>query len=842
MKELFLSEIIAATGAAVSNYFKDTAVTGISSDTRNIKSGDLFFALKGETYDGHDFIGVAISKGASAIVSSRGADIDIPVLTVRDTVVAYQALAAYYRLKFDIPVIAVTGSAGKTTVKNMTASVLSAKFRVFCSDRNYNNEIGLPQSIFELDDSYDAAVFELAMNHSGEIAALSKIAKPDIAIITNIGKAHIGNLGSRQNILESKLEILEGLKKDGLLILNADDDLLREVKPEIHKTVFVGGKENGLTIRASGIRAETNPITFDINYGEKSYKCEIPAIGAHNVTNALLAVRCGLHLGIRPEEAVKELKRFAAPPMRAEISYLKGITIIKDYYNSSPESARAGIKILSGYNPAVKKIAILGEMSELGDFSAEEHLSLAKLCFDKKIDYVFFIGSDFKSFRKGFSGACECFDAHERDALKSALKSYVNRGLMSEGAAVLIKGSRNMRMEEFYDSLKRYINAAKGDFNDLPHSAAKLYVDVGAIKYNYSQIKNAVGSGVEILPMVKANAYGCGNEIIANVFRDSKYLAVADIKEAALIRRILPDAGIVIIYQPYSDDIERIVSDGFAVAVSRLDFAKKLDAEAGKNSKKIRIHIEVDTGAGRLGLEPRDCLNFAEEIKGLENLIAEGVFMHYSCADSYSDSDLEFTKQQTALFKKAVSDIESVLGNIPYIHACSGAAVFNPNAERFNMIRPGYMLYGYYPCEALKEKVLLKPALKFTSVITHIKELEKDMPISYNRAFNTKRKSRIATVSAGYSDGINRKLFNKDGALSGCFVVNGQRAPITGTVCMDLTMIDITDIKGEVRVGDEAAIFDNSNVTVEEIAEICGTIGYEVISQIEDKADRVEVF
>jgi alanine racemase len=179
---------------------------------------------------------------------------------------------------------------------------------------------------------------------------------------------------------------------------------------------------------------------------------------------------------------------------------------------------------------------------------------------------------------------------------------------------------------------------------------------------------------------------------------------------------------------------------------------------------------------------------------------------------------------------------------VPYKQSSAGAAIFNQNAGHFDMVRPGYMLYGYYPSTMLYKKVLLKPALKFVSVIIQIKEHRIGVPISYNRTFVTKRKSRIATVSVGYSDGVSRRLFHVNNERNGCFVINGQRAPIVGTICMDLTMVDITDIEGEVSVGDEVAIFDNANVTIEEMADICQTIGYEIISQIEDKADRVECF
>jgi alanine racemase len=841
MKEILLSEIISSMGAATVNYQHDIIVKGISTDTRSIKNGDIYIALKGEVYDGHDFVSIAQTKGACAVVCSKDIDSSLPILKVKDTLLGLQSLAAYYRTKFQIPIIAVTGSNGKTTTKNMIATVLAAKFKVLFSDKNYNNEIGLPKSILELDDSYDVAVFEMGMNHLGEIEILSVIAQPDIAVITNIGKAHIGYLGSQENILKAKLEILKGLKKNGLVLLNAEDAMLKNVKSDSHEVVFVGAENTTNGIFATNIQADDNPTLYNVNYKGRIYSCSLPTIGRHNVSNALFALYCGIRLGIDIQDAINEIRRYTVSSMRTEVAYVKGVTIIKDYYNSSPDSALTALEVLANYSSSGKKIAILGEMNELGDFSGSEHYNLAKMCCTYQIDYVFFIGTDFESFKKGIKNG-ESFSELERDALAKSIKKYVANGYLNKGDVILIKGSRGIKMEEFYESLKTYINAAMGDSAPLPPSPTKLYVDINAVKFNYSQIKQVIGAQVEIMPMVKANAYGCGTEIIANVFRSSKYLAVADIKEAALIRRILPEANFVIIYQPSTVDIEEIVSANHIASVSNSNFAEKLNEEAGKQLKKSKIHIEVDTGIGRLGLNVGDCLDFARKIKTLGNLLVEGIFTHYACAESLSDDDLEFTKQQTTLFTRAVSDIESILGDIPYKHACAGAAIFNKNAAHFNMVRPGYILYGYYPGKALRDSILLKPVLKFVSVILQIKEYDVGTPISYNRKFITSRKSRIATVSAGYSDGISRKLFDPKNIKNGCFVVNGQRAPITGSICMDLTMIDITDIEGDVNVGDEVAIFDNINVSIEEMAEICGTIGYEIIAQIEDKADRVESF
>jgi alanine racemase len=799
----------------------------------------------GENFDGHDFVALAEQKGAAAAICSRDVKANIPVIRVDDTLHAYQQLAAYYRTKFTIPIIAVTGSNGKTTAKNMSATVLAAKYKVLYTDKNFNNEIGLPKSVLQLDSSYDVAVFEMGMNHLGEIETLSKIAQPDIAIITNIGKAHVGNLGSQENILKAKMEITAGLKPDGLLILNADDQYLGQVKSDSYTVKYIGTNASpDLALTATDIEAHDNPTRFTaVNPVGESETCTLPTLGKHNVSNALFALYCGLLLDIPLRDAAAELCRYTASPMRTEIAMIKGVTVIKDYYNSSPEAALAAIESLAGYQTSGKRIAILGEMYELGECSADEHRRLGAVCAERGVDCLYFIGEHAADVKKGFGERSgEFYRENERAVLAKSLLTFAADEAINDGCVILIKGSRAMRMEEFFELLKSYINAGVSDFAAMPTSPTRLYVDVGAIKFNYAQIKKAVGSKVEIMPMVKANAYGCGSEILTNIFRDSKYLAVADVKEAALVRHILPRANFVIIYQPPVRDIAEIVAHSYIPAVSDLDFAKRLNNEAQTQGKTVRIHIEVDTGMCRLGIKADSAKNFAEELKGLKNISVEGIFTHYACAESYTESDLAFTAEQTARFTQAVADAEGILGEIKYKHACAGAAIFNQNAAHFAMVRPGYMLYGYYPGEALRDIVELKPALRFVSIIIQIRDCDEGVPIGYNRRYTTTRKTRLAAVAVGYSDGLFRSLFSPENEQNGVFVVNGQRAPILGTISMDLTIIDITDIEGQVAVGDEVAIFDNINVTIEEMARICRTIGYEIIAKIEDKADRVESF
>jgi alanine racemase len=865
VKNTKFSDIIAAAQGKISGSYSDFEVTALSRDTRTLQQGDVFIALPGSNYNVYDFISVAEQKGASAIISSQKVECKVPLVLVDDTYTALHKIAAWYRSKFTFPIICVTGSTGKTTTRSMINTVLASKYKVYQTAKNYNNHIGLPFSLLELDESYDAAVLEIGMNHTGEIEQLSKTAKPDIAVITNIGKAHIGNLGSRENIFKAKMEVAAGLKHGGTLVLNSDDDMLATVKSNGSFNLLFAGTtdfaQNKFT--ASSIKPNGFYTDFCVKGAEFEKTVTLPLAGSHNVNNALLAALCGTAVGVSADAAFAALGGFASSSMRTEVSQIRGVKIIKDYYNASPESAAAGLQSLQSLKTAGgKTIAVLGQIGELGSFAQAEHLALGKLCGALGVDYVFFIGENHTDVFDGLSGfQTQAFCTDDRTSFLRYLADFIKKGGVAPGDAMLIKGSRAAHMEDFFENIKNLLNSYGCAAVEIPQSPTRLYVDISAVKHNFAQIQLAAGANTQLMPMVKANAYGCGAEVIANIFRDCSRLAVADIKEAALLKNVLPGAGIVIIYQPYINDCEEIVLQNYIPAVSNLDFAKKLNKIAALHNTTVRVHVEVDTGFCRLGVDFDKCGEFFAELGKLKNLSCEGIFMHYSSADVFDDSDSEFTQLQTDRFLAAITAAENAYGFIKFKHACASAAIFNPvckpylnpsegdgtSAENlakpvFNMARPGYMIYGYYPHPALKKAVDLKPALKFVSVILQIKEVPLGSPIGYGRKFVTARKSKIATVAVGYSDGLRRRLFDPENAQNGCFAVNGQRAPIVGRISMDLTAVDITDIAGQVNVGDEVAIFDNSNITIEEIANICGTIGYEIIAQLQGNVDRVEVF
>ncbi len=372
-------------------------------------------------------------------------------------------------------------------------------------------------------------------------------------------------------------------------------------------------------------------------------------------------------------------------------------------------------------------------------------------------------------------------------------------------------------------------------------SRPRLYIDKDAIKYNFEQIKKYVEEKVEVMPVIKANAYGVGINEIAQIFKDSKYLAVADIEEGIELKNILPNANILILYQPSYIDIKKIIENDIIPSVGDKDFIIKLNEEAKKQNKICNIHVEIDALTSRTGVLPKELKDFAIVLKNLTNLKVDGVFMHYSSADSLNAEDLTFTKNQTNLFDNAIEELESIIGPVNYIHASAGPGIFNPNAKHYNMVRPGYILYGYYHNVEHKKMIHLKPALKLSALIIRIADYDENTPISYNRRYITNRKRRIATVGIGYADGLSRHMYEPNLNKQGYLVVNNQKAPVTGNVCMDLTMIDITDIEGEVKVGDEVYILDNEMVTIEDLANTADTIGHEIIARLNSNVNKIVV-
>lgn len=456
MEILKCKEILKAVDGKLLSGNLEAEFSNITTDSRAVNNGDFFIPLVGEKFDSHDYILSSFEKGGSGCLTHK----DIPsidgkiIIKVEDTLAALRKLATYYRQKFEIPFVGITGSVGKTSTKDMVFSVLSKKYNVLKTQGNFNNEIGVPLTVFNLESSHEAAVVEMGMSGLGEISRLTSIVKPDIAIITNIGLSHIEKLGSRQNILKAKMEILEGLKDKGLVILNGDDNLLYGLKDFLkYRTVFYG-MEDGLDYQAYNISSQGEQGTsFEITIGNNNYKVNVPAPGLHNIHNALAAIAVGVELNIPVNDIIKGIGEFLPGKMRLNIIDLNGIKIINDAYNASPQSMEVAINVLkdvaSGNN---RTIAVLGDMLELGDLSIKAHKDIGRYAVTKEVDYIFAVGEKSKDIVEGAieAGVEKGRALHFKDNTEAG-KFLIN--FVQPGDVLVVKGSRGMKMEEIVNLL-----------------------------------------------------------------------------------------------------------------------------------------------------------------------------------------------------------------------------------------------------------------------------------------------------------------------------------------------------------------------------------------------------
>lgn len=449
MEQLKLSEIAQACGGT---YNHEAEINSICIDTRKITNGCLFICIKGERFDAHQFADEALEKGAAAVMICQDIEVKGAYVKVEDTAKAMLALSAYYRSKFKLHLVGLTGSVGKTTTKEFTYLVVNAKYNSIKTLGNLNNEIGLPQMLFQIDNHTEAAVIEMGMNHFGEISRLSSAARPTVGLITNIGVSHIENLGSRKGILKAKLEMLDGLEENAPLILNGDNDLLSTVKADKHKVYFYG-IECSSDFKAENIKEENGITEFTVSYFGKKQKISIPVIGIHNVYNALAAFAAGYFLDVDAACAADALSRYQPEGMRQKSVVKNGITSIEDCYNASPDSMKAALQTLSS-TKGNKKIAVFSDMLELGDYSEKAHFSVGEMCAEYNVDYLLCFGDNARFIVEGAKSK------HLKNAYLFENKADLTDKLYEiaeKGDAVVFKASRGMHLEDvIFEIYKRW--------------------------------------------------------------------------------------------------------------------------------------------------------------------------------------------------------------------------------------------------------------------------------------------------------------------------------------------------------------------------------------------------
>lgn len=452
---LNLAVAAAAVNGELKNCHEDELIRSVSTDTRTITEGAIFVALKGERFDGHRFVQKAVESGAVCCIVNRDAGDfkGAPILAVDDTASALLDLAACYRSKFDIPVVGVTGSVGKTSTKEMIGAVLSQRYKPHMTKGNFNNMIGLPLTVFDLMRDDDIMILEMGMSAFGEISRLTAVAHPDTAVITNIGLSHIEHLGNREGIRRAKLEILEGLQTDGTVILNGDDDMLWNYRGNIdYETLYYGIHNKNSDLLAYNVRSYSDGSEFScrIDGEERRFSLSVP--GEHHVYNALAAILVGLKYNLDIEDIKKGIHEFAPIGLRQTVAELPNYTLIRDCYNASPASMKSGLEVLALTGQDGRRVACLADMLELGEISQESHETVGRLVVKYGVNRLITIGKEAHNIARGAEKAgmptSEIFEFENNEEVKSKLSE-----LLRKGDTILVKGSRGMRLEEIADAI-----------------------------------------------------------------------------------------------------------------------------------------------------------------------------------------------------------------------------------------------------------------------------------------------------------------------------------------------------------------------------------------------------
>ncbi len=819
--EITTAAIAALCGGALEG--KDAAVSTFVFDSRRAVNDPkaIFVALKGATRDGHDYVDELRGRGIRNFIVSAdyriaGLRSDESFVKVNDTLAALQSVAAYMRDRFKGCVAAVTGSNGKTIVKEWIAALWSDRDkRLFVSPKSYNSQLGVALSLTMCDGHEDVSVIEAGISSPGEMARLEAMIRPDIAIITNIGEAHGAGFASRADKLREKLT----LAQDATAIVYPSD--YREIDTALRERydsgrLFAWGYDDEASLRIISRRVEGTSTVAEFTANGRNHTAVLPFTDTPSIENAMSALAFyACYDSLYGEKtlagAVERLGGLRPVAMRLERRRgINGSTILNDSYNSDIGSLSIALDRLEDISQGAPKTVIMSDITQSGYTADELYSRVAAMMRSHAVDKLYAIGDEITSAKRLFEG----IDAEFYRTTEEFVRLFDRK--QAEGAAVLLKGARPFAFERISRMLE-----------EKRHSTV-MEIDLGAICFNLNYHREHLRPGVRTVAMVKASSYGHGGVEVAAALekRHIDYFAVAYADEGVILREGGITTPIIVLNSEPS---------GFAAMIDYLlepeiyDF-ESLDlfcADVRRAAEShYPIHIKFDTGMHRLGFGPDEIEALSERLRGDRTVRVRSVFSHFTSSDNPDHDD--FTRRQIAMFGDMSDRLRKALGDdtiLRHISNTWGIERF-PEAQ-FDMVRLGLGLYGISPfTDGLQSVASLK------SVISQIRHIPAGEHIGYNRRGVVNRDSVIATVPIGYADGLRRALSN--GGWS--FTVHGHKAPIVGNICMDACMIDITGIPAE--VGDEITVFSGSDEIVA-MADVLGTIPYEILTLIAPRVRRV---
>jgi alanine racemase len=796
----------------------DGFIRTVFTDSRSLLSPEeaLFIALRGQQHDGHRFIPSLFQKGVCNFMVSDTWEPDqscsgASFIRVKDTLQALQDFASWHRRKFSIETIGITGSNGKTIIKEWLYQCMQDKWHITRSPKSYNSQVGVPLSVLLLEENSEMGIFEAGISQQGEMEHLQRIIQPTLGLFTNIGEAHQEGFRDTGQKVKEKLLLF---KECRTLVCCKDHSLVWQgITQEIDRQktqVFTWSVKEEADVRLNTLVKNNGSTTLSAFYRNNLLEITIPFTDDASVENALHVVSVLLCLGLDYETIRNRMACLAPVAMRLEQkSGIHNCILINDSYNADINSLSIALDVLNRSVQHPEKTLILSDIMQSGTRTEDLYRRVAELVNEKQVSRIIGIGSDIKAnshlFTRGgsFYATTQDFTDH-----------FQEHDFHDE--VILLKGSRSFEFEKISALLEQKVHTTR------------LEINLDALVHNLNFYRSRLPSGTRIMVMVKALSYGSGTHEIASLLQFQKvdYLGVAFADEGVSLRQ----AGItlpILVMSPEPASFDTILKYQLEPEIYSFRMLESFNRAAILNQEAgTPIHIKIDTGMHRLGFQENDMPHLLHQLGIFKNLKVRSVFSHLAASDEEEQD--EFTQEQIRLFGKLADQIADTLG-YPFIrHILNSSGIERFPRACFDMVRLGIGLYGISNCFPSQ----LKNVSSLKSEISQIKVIEPGESVGYGRKGKARDRITIATVPVGYADGLNRRLGNGNGY----FIINGKKAPLIGNICMDMTMADITGI--EAREGDEVIIFGDI-YPVSILAEQLGTIPYEILTGISSRVKRI---
>lgn len=786
----------------------DRSVDDLILDSRKaiVSDGSVFFAIQGKHHNGHAYIDALYKNGIRQFVVEDAINIDKFIdanfIHVTSAIDALQKIAAYHRSKFSIPVVGITGSNGKTIVKEWLYQLLSKQETVVKNPGSYNSQIGVPLSVWQLQPYHTFGIFEAGISQPGEMEKLAAIIKPTLGIFTNIGTAHDENFSSVEQKIEEKIKLF----RDASMVICCADQ---------HK-LFTQLKASNLPLLSWGFSASADvqitrrDAAYQISWKEKNFTISLPFSDAASVENAFHCLTILLYLGTDIQIIRTGLSSLRSVPMRLELK--EGVNqnqVIDDAYNNDLGGLQISLDLLSGQNQKTKKTLILSDILESG--MSEEQLTdkVAQLVNASGVTKFIGIGSILSKYKNKVKT-----EAHFYTSTEDFLEAFRADSFNQE--VILIKGARSFEFERIVKRLERKVHGTV------------MEVDLSALVYNLNYFKSKLKPDTRLMVMVKALAYGSGSVEVANLLQYHKvdYLGVAYADEGVELRKNNIRTPIMVM-NPTEEGFHAMLN--FNLEPELYSFSILRAFISFLNGRSWKIHLKIDTGMHRLGFEQSEIKDLIQLLTQHTNIQVASIFTHLSGSDEAALDD--FSREQVKSFTQTAKAISDVLGYSPMLHVLNTPGILRFPEFQFDMVRLGIGLYGVDPTA---KQHTLKPVNSLKTLISQVRMLKAGETVGYGRKGKAIKDMRIGTIAIGYADGYSRAFSRGVGEV----LVNGKRAPVIGNVCMDMTMIDLTGI--EANEGDEVIIF-GAGLSVDELAVKINTIPYEILTNTSDRVKRIFV-